>query len=213
MSISLRCTNLESSSIHICHPDHLNTPRFIADETQKIVWRWDQQEPFGATPPNDDPDGDGVKFDFPLRFPGQYFDRETNLAYNYFRDYDPGLGRYIESDPAGLGGGINTYLYVMSDPLRNIDPEGLRLRVIEEECPEAPFGYTFELYEIVPIRPGSCVVQIDPKTKKSRVFCPPGGILPFSCEKTCFYVKTFCGFVYSRTSIKVKCTVVDVTNP
>ena len=41
------------------------------------MWRWDQQEPFGATPPNDDPDGDGVKFDFPLRFPGQYFDRET----------------------------------------------------------------------------------------------------------------------------------------
>ncbi len=59
------------AQVYYIHPDHLNTPRFIADATQKIVWRWDQQEPFGSTPPNDDPDGDGVKFDFPLRFPGQ----------------------------------------------------------------------------------------------------------------------------------------------
>jgi uncharacterized protein RhaS with RHS repeats len=80
------------AQVYYIHPDHLGTPRFIADETQKIVWRWDQQEPFGATPPNDDPDADGVKFDFPLRFPGQYFDRETNLAYNVMRDYDTGKG-------------------------------------------------------------------------------------------------------------------------
>jgi len=114
------------AQVYYIHPDHLNTPRFIADETQKIVWRWDQQEPFGATPPNDDPDGDGVKFDFPLRFPGQYFDRETNLAYNFFRDYDPSLGRYVESDPIGLGAGLNTYIYVNENPLNNTDPLGLQ---------------------------------------------------------------------------------------
>ena len=49
------------------------------------------------------------------------FDQETNLHYNYFRDYDPSIGRYIQSDPIGLSGGINTYLYA-ADSLTQIDP-------------------------------------------------------------------------------------------
>ena len=61
----------------------------------------------------------------PLRFPGQYFDAETGLHYNYFRDYDPSTGRYIESDPIGLDGGLNTYLYAESNPLLLVDPYGL----------------------------------------------------------------------------------------
>ena len=56
------------------------------------MWRWDQGEPFGNDVPNNNPSGLGA-FDFNLRFPGQYFDRETNLAYNHFRDYDPAIGR------------------------------------------------------------------------------------------------------------------------
>ncbi|MGP1666928.1 MAG: RHS repeat-associated core domain-containing protein [Rhodanobacter sp.] len=57
--------------------------------------------------------------------PGQYFDKETNTHYNYFRDYDPAIGRYLQSDLIGLRGGINTYGYVGADPLGAIDSEGL----------------------------------------------------------------------------------------
>jgi len=104
---------------------HLNTPRLVADDTQKTVWKWEQQEPFGVNAANDDPDADTVAFEFNLRFPGQYFDKETNAHYNYFRDFDPTLGRYVQSDPIGLRGGLATYAYVQGSPIGHTDRNGL----------------------------------------------------------------------------------------
>jgi len=94
------------------------------DSSGKVIWRWDG-DPFGAMLPNGDPDNDGVVFELNLRFPGQYYDGETGLHYNYFRYYDPSTGRYITSDPIGLEGGLNTYAYVGSNPIMWFDPFGL----------------------------------------------------------------------------------------
>ena len=111
-------------ALHFIEVDHLNTPRLIENPAQQAVWRWDQQEPFGVTVPDENPSGLG-SFEFSLRFPGQYADKETNLAYNFWRDYDSSIGRYIQSDIVGLDSGLNTYLYSNADPLAYFDPDGL----------------------------------------------------------------------------------------
>ncbi len=107
------------------HADHLGSPRAVTRPSDNaIMWRWDNTDPFGANPANENPAGQGT-FKYALRFPGQYFDAETGTHYNYFRDYDPGVGRYEQSDPIGLAGGVNTYKYVMNSPIRYYDPSGL----------------------------------------------------------------------------------------
>jgi RHS repeat-associated protein len=112
-------------SVYYVHTDHLNTPRRISRPSDNaILWRWDS-DPFGTTAANDDADGDTIAFTYHHRFPGQYLDDETGLHYNYFRDYDAVTGRYIQSDPIGLLGGINTYQYVASNPVLFVDALGL----------------------------------------------------------------------------------------
>ncbi|MFY9459426.1 RHS repeat-associated core domain-containing protein [uncultured Aquabacterium sp.] len=105
--------------------DHLNTPRRGTDSTGKVVWTW-TSDAFGSTAPNEDPDGDGIKTTINLRFPGQYFDAESGLHYNWHRYYDPQTGRYTQPDPIGVEGGVNPYAYVGGNPLSYTDPEGLQ---------------------------------------------------------------------------------------
>jgi RHS repeat-associated protein len=104
------------------HNDHLGTPQVLTDGNGSIAWRA-VYTPFGeavisvATVEN------------PFRFPGQYYDQETGLHYNYFRYYDPITGRYITPDPIGLEGGINLFAYVAGNPIRHTDPKGLAVPV------------------------------------------------------------------------------------
>lgn len=115
---------IRGSSVYPIESDHLGTPRIVANG-DTAIWKWDLFGPvFGDGYVDENPDGDRTFFQFDLRFPGQQYDRMSRLHYNYFRDYEPGVGRYIESDPIGLQGGISTYSYAMSTPVRFIDPRG-----------------------------------------------------------------------------------------
>jgi RHS repeat-associated protein len=106
------------------HTDHLNTPRKITRPSDNQArWTW-ESDPFGTALPNENPASLGT-FKYNLRFPGQLYDAHTGLNYNYFRDYDAVTGRYVQSDPIGLVGGLNTYAYVTNDPISRIDPVGL----------------------------------------------------------------------------------------
>jgi RHS repeat-associated protein len=96
----------------------------VTDDNATVIWSWDSS-PFGNSEPAEDPDGDFVSYTLNLRFPGQYYDAESGLHFNYFRTYDPGIGRFIESDPIGLAGGPNPFSYVENSPLQFIDPFGL----------------------------------------------------------------------------------------
>lgn len=111
--------------VYTIHADHLNTPRVIVNASNIPVWRWDNVHAFGSNLPDEDPDGNSQLFEYHPRFPGQYFDKETNLHYNYFRYYEPETGRYISPDPIGLAGGLNVYGYALQNPLSYTDPDGL----------------------------------------------------------------------------------------
>ena len=120
------------------HADHLNAPRIVVDMNNAIHWRW-FAEPFGTTAPEVNPSGLGV-FAQNLRLPGQYADAESGLFYNYFRNYESSIGRYKESDPIGLRGGVNTYAYVDGRPAEYIDRDGQMAQALPMIIPVAVIG-------------------------------------------------------------------------
>ncbi|MDD2777109.1 MAG: hypothetical protein PHU06_14250 [Gallionella sp.] len=138
-TVSLTGTLFTELQTYYIHSDHLDSPRSITNTAGQEVWRWDNTDPFGNNIANENPANQGA-FTFNLRFPGQYFDRETGLHYNVNRDYNPATGRYVQSDPIGLMGGINTFGYVKGNPLRWIDPFGLCNMDLQRLIQEATQG-------------------------------------------------------------------------
>lgn len=117
------------------HTDALGAPVRMSDKASNVVWNADY-DVYGLALVDEDVDGNGASATMNLRFPGQYYDAETATHYNYYRQYDPGKGRYLESDPIGLAGGLNTYAYVMGNPVMWTDPLGLEVFV----CSQPAFG-------------------------------------------------------------------------
>ncbi len=111
------------------------------------------------------PNNHGSTIDVILRFPGQVADAHSALYYNYFRDYDPKTGRYVESDPIGLAGGLNTYGYVLGNPLGYSDSLGLATTVI----------YTSDGID-------HTAVHITNPRGKEMLYDPNGGYRYYECD-------------------------------
>jgi RHS repeat-associated protein len=110
----------DANGTYYVHSDAMQAPRVLTNSAGQPVWQA-RYATYGAAVVN----GNGVGIIYNQRLPGQYFDPESALSYNYMRYYDAALGRYAESDPIGLSGGINLYAYVSGNPISNVDPLGL----------------------------------------------------------------------------------------
>ena len=136
------------------HTDHLGTPRQVTDSTNRAVWQWPysafgNNKPTGILKPTTS--ATGALTNQPvllatqtpaaildLRFPGQMADEETGLFYNYFRNYQPNQGRYTQTDPIGLAGGLNRMGYVGGNAISRTDPLGLQAQAAAVVC--GPFA-------------------------------------------------------------------------
>ena len=127
--------------------DHLGTPQKMVDAAGNVVWAT-AYAPFGEARVYKDEVTNN------LRFPGQYYDVETGLHYNWHRYYDPETGRYLRADPIGLAGGINPYVYAGGNPANFIDLDGLKIETnrkeIEQRAGVPSFSLsTMDFYELM----------------------------------------------------------------
>lgn len=124
-----RLAMVQGANLYYTHVDHLGTVQMLTDGSGGVAWAADYK-PFGEVTVT------MASVENNLRFPGQYYDVESGLHYNYFRGYDPTTGRYVESDPMGLDAGLNTYIYTLANPLTYMDIFGLssKCKQCKDEC-------------------------------------------------------------------------------
>ena len=141
---------VRSGQLFFVHNDHLGRPELVTNMSKSAVWKA-ANYPYSR----------GVTLDsiggLNVGFPGQYSDQETGLWYNINRYYDSSLGRYIQSDPIGLGGGLNTYAYVRGNPISLIDPLGL---VDRNYIPPWDHLDNYGGMQLIPSRPGELTVGV-----------------------------------------------------
>ncbi len=115
---NMRIASIDNGDLYHVHTDHLGAPLALTDSSGTVQWK-------GSYDPYGNVTVEVNNIDQTQRFPGQRYSAETGLHYNYFRDYDPEIGRYLQSDPIGLNGGMNTYGYVGGNPVNFVDIVGL----------------------------------------------------------------------------------------
>ena len=116
---------VDNNRVDFYFNDHLGTPLKLFSQPGTITWS-SNASAFGEAHINQE----NVMNN--LRYPGQYFDQETETHYNYYRDYNAELGRYLQSDPIGLGGGVNRYSYVYANVVNTKDEYGLAYPIAEQ---------------------------------------------------------------------------------
>ena len=141
--------NQTDTHIAWLHSDHLLTARAATDADQNLIWRW-HSDAFGVGEAQSLAQAGQQKLTLNLRFPGQYYDEESGLHYNYFRTYDPQQGRYTQSDPIGLMGGVNTYGYAEGNSIFNVDVYGLSVICLTAEESIMVFNFIFPKHPRLP---------------------------------------------------------------
>ncbi len=182
--------------------DHLRTPTKLTTTAKSVVWdRF--QTPFGENAALT-----GTK-ETNIRLPGQYFDFESNYHYNLMRDYDAKTGRYLQSDPIGLAGGLNRYGYVGGNPVNFVDPTGenpaASLIMRQTILMALPAAIANQMSK-PPMKPGGAITPTSGKSASAQgreiasqyAICPDPNQLPPDCFEEWVYALQKCNEIWDN---------------
>ena len=180
----ISAVNTATPVTYFVHADHLNRPVAMTGATKQVVWSASYL-PFGGEYQITGP----ASLD--ARFPGQWFQMESGLAYNWHRHYDASLGRYTQPDPLGFVDGPSRYAYAVNSPQGNVDPDG-RI-IVDWNALKFGFKWFFNFEppandnELKPPRPR---YQCRLIREVSSMSCPPQKTCQYQCQD---------GYVFSVT--------------